>query len=258
MKHIAWLQLSQTFGLITICTIMLFLGACSTKSPAEFVTPTQVALEASKEQATLSGCLQWAKEKQQQELAQYDKITGSTDKAMALMHRETMSMIKGVWGKDNDCKPGTNMWDAYKTYVMETEASHRQYSSDGKSVVTMGIVTTGAVKLTDSIMGKVGDRISTSGDNSGVTKTTETTSTVAVANDKSQATASGAGATKDKDKEETAATTVNPMHWEECTTSPNGTPTVDEVNGCMQGYGYKTEVKDGLLYLDGKPYNGGA
>lgn len=255
MRHIVWLQLSQTFGLITLCMILMFLGACSTKTPGEFIPASQAAASASTEQAMVNGCLQWEKEKQQQELAQYDKITGSTDKAMALMHRETMDMIKGVWGKGSECKPGTNVWDAYKVYVQETEGTKRKISGDVKSVATVGVVTGGAVKLADSLMDAAGDRISTSGPNSGVTKTTETTSSVAVANDKSQANADMAGSAG---KGGTAATSsVNPVHWNECVTTTGGArPSNDEINGCMIGYGYSTSVVGDQIYLDGKPYSG--
>ncbi len=249
--------LGWVIAAIILLFILSFCG-CSTKTPTEFAKETQPISSVGNEQAMVNACLEWMAKEEREERARYDSLPAD-EKAFALMHRETMSMVKNVWGKEsNVCKPGTNQWDAYQTYVKETEATKRQYASDAKSVATFGIVTTGAVKLADAVMGRVGDRISTTGDNSGVNKTTTTTNTttVAAATGQGQATANGGGTSGEKGKEETASTTVNPLHWQDCTTSPKGTPTIDEVNKCMQDYGYKTEVKDGQLYLDGKPYNG--
>jgi hypothetical protein len=48
------------------------------------------------------------------ELTQYASLP-ATERTFALMHRETMSMIKSTWGKD-ECTPGTNQWDAWAAY----------------------------------------------------------------------------------------------------------------------------------------------
>lgn len=54
-----------------------------------------------------------------------------------------------------------------------------------------------------------------------------------------------------------ADTVVDAAHWSDCTTTSAGAATIDEVNACMsEDYGYQTSVKDGVLYLDGVPYNG--
>lgn len=45
MKHYFWLQLSQTFGLITLYTLLLFMGACS--SSHTYVTPSGAKVETS-------------------------------------------------------------------------------------------------------------------------------------------------------------------------------------------------------------------
>lgn len=163
--------------ILSLIAIALALSGCSTKTPAEFLggyeTSPAIVASQTAEQATVNGCFAWKQMKEQQELAKFDTLTGQ-NKAMALMHRDTMGMIKNVWGKDDECKPGTNIWDAYTAYVKESETTRRDIISGVKSVATVGIVTTGAVKLTDAIMGRVGDKISTTGDNSSVTKTTST------------------------------------------------------------------------------------
>lgn len=162
---------------LIVIVIALALSGCSTKTPAEFLgdsaaSPAIVASQTA-EQVTIAGCLGWKQQKEQQELASLNTLA-SQDKAYALMHRDTMSMIKNVWGKDDECKPGTNMWDAYIAYTKEAETTRRDIIAGVKSVATVGIVTTGAVKLTDAIMGRVGDKITASGENSSVTKTTST------------------------------------------------------------------------------------
>ena len=88
-----------------------------------------------------------------------------------------------------------------------------------------------------------------------VTATEGSTVTVnqAKATGKSTATAGNGGGTA---KEQTADTTVNPSHWLECNTTVGRIPTLDEVNKCMQDYGYDTTVQDGQIYLDGKPFTG--
>lgn len=239
------------------CTLLLLLGGCSTMTPSEFVSPTQAIVESTNEQAMVTSCLQWVKEKEAKELESYNGLA-STDKAMALMHRETMGMIKGVWGKGNECKPGTNVWDAYQVYVQQTEETKRKISGDVKSVATVGVVTGGAVKLVDSFMGAAGDRINTTGDNSGVQKTTTNTTT----NTNTASTNVGEGQSSANGGVSSPAapgstTKVDPKHWQDCTTLSTGAATVDETNACMQkDYGYNTEVKDGQLYLDGKPFSG--
>lgn len=111
------------------------------------------------------------------------------------------------------------------------------------------------VGMTGYAIGKVavkgienaGDKAS---DNSTITKTTTTN----VASGQ-ESVVNNEGATGAAEKTGTT-TEVSAANWAECTTSANGTPSVDEINGCMIGYGYATEVKDGVLYLDGKPYSG--
>lgn len=164
--------------LIPIMLCVLALAGCATQTPNEFLgdsaaSPAIVASQTA-EQVTIAGCLGWKQQKEQQELASFNTLA-SQDKAYALMHRDTMSMIKNVWGKDDECKPGTNMWDAYIAYTKEAETTRRDIIAGVKSVATVGIVTTGAVKLTDAIMDRVGDKITASGENSSVTKTTSTT-----------------------------------------------------------------------------------
>lgn len=251
--------MKKIISVLALAASVSLLTGCATLTPKQWQAENkQSSAEVAQEQTTVTACLTWVKEKETAELKQYDKLQ-SSDMSFALMHRETMGMIKDVWGKGNECKPGTNQWDAYIVHVRETEASHRQYADNIKSVATVGIVTTGAVKLTDAIMGKIGDKMTTTGDNSGIAKTTTntTTNTVATAADKSSATASAPGAAGSKETPEAAkGTEVSAANWEECKTSPNGTPSADEVNGCMIGYGYPTSVKDGQIYLDGTPYNG--
>jgi hypothetical protein len=135
------------------------------KSPTEMMG--EVNLANSPSQGDVNACLQWVQQKEDKELSKYDSLS-DTNKSYALMHRETMGMVKSVFGKEqNACKPGTNVWDAYIVYAQESGKSNRQYSSDAASVAKFGIVTTGAVKLADSLMGAAGDKIGGDKVNSG-------------------------------------------------------------------------------------------
>lgn len=90
------------------------------------------------------------------------------------------------------------------------------------------------------------------GTNVTATEGSQVTVNQATADGKSTANA-GAGKTADAE----SSTEVDPAHWNECITTVGGArPSVLEINGCMIGYGYDTEVRDGVLYLDGRPYNG--
>lgn len=134
------------------------MSGCATTSPVEMAAQLPPAL-ASPDQTEVNSCRQWLQAKEDKEAAQFDKLQ-SHDMAYALMHRDTMKMVTNVFGKEqNACKPGTNVWDAYIAWAKEEGATKRQYSSDASSVAKFGIVTTGAVKLADSIMGAAGEKI---------------------------------------------------------------------------------------------------
>jgi hypothetical protein len=243
--------------LLPLLLIFALSGCFGAQSPSEFAAESRALSDGSNEQAVTNACLQWVENKDKLELASYDKIPDK-ERSFALMHRETMSMVKDVWGKGNECKPGTNQWDAYIAYVKEIEESHRQYSTDLKSVATFGIVTTGAVKLVDSLAGAVGDKISTTGDNSGVTKTTTTTSSTntAVAADKSTATNNATAGSKEG---EAAATGKTPTaaQWADCTTVASGAASNSEINACLQrDYGINSSECNGGICIDGHPFTG--
>lgn len=224
-------------AILSVIAAMLLSGCIFTQSPSEFAAENQSLGVAGNEQAVTNACLQWVKDKETLELSKYDSLEKS-EKAFALMHRETMSMVKDVWGKGNECKPGTNQWDAYIAYVKEVEQSHRQYSSDAKSVATFGIVTAGAVKLADSLMGAAGDRINNSGAGAQISTNKEDNDTVAVANEKSKAEASTGG----NDSEKQGECTIEELHLSDCRTTPTGAATHDEYNACLtRDYGYTSE-----------------
>jgi len=226
--------------LIPLIALSLFLllfnsGCVSVGTPQEF-SSAAAGVSMNPNQEEINKCYEWMKEKEAAERQQYESLS-KEDKAYALMHRDTMSMIKSVWGKESEvCRPGTNGWDAYIVAKKEEEITKRQYSSDLKSVATFGIVTTGAVRLADSVMGRVGDKISAS-DNAQVSVHKEDNDTVAVANDKSKA---DAGRTESKEK--TSACKIEQIHLVDCRTTKEGGATPDEYNACLtQDYGYSSE-----------------
>jgi hypothetical protein len=238
--------------------LIFALSGCSSKSPVEMAA--DVGEFAQSEAITTSACFEYLKVRDQQELALYEGME-SADKERALSTRAMSKMVSDLTGKSQDlCKPGTNVWDATIAWAAENEKTKRQYSTDLKSVATFGIVTTGAVKLVDSLAGAVGDKISTTGDNSGVTKTTTNTTTTntAVAADKSTATNNATAGSKEG---ETVATGKTPTaaQWADCTTVASGAASNSEINACLQrDYGINSSECNGGICIDGQPYNGPA
>jgi hypothetical protein len=145
---------------LSIITLLLavILSSCATKSPLEQAAANNVAI--TPDQAQINACLEFVAQQEEKELARYDSLTDKTDRAMALMHRETMGMIKNVWGKDNNqCRPGTNVWDAYIVWAKETEETKRTYAKEGGSTVRfLGGVAGAAYTVTD-LAAKAGDLV---------------------------------------------------------------------------------------------------
>lgn len=228
--------MKKLITLIALSLTLIFGGCSSVGTPQEFSSAAGVSVSSNQEE--INKCYEWMKEKEAAERQQYEALS-KEDKAYALMHRDTMSMIKSVWGKESEvCRPGTNGWDAYIVAKKEEEITKRQYSSDLKSVATFGIVTTGAVKLADSVMGRVGDKISAS-DNAQVSVNKEDNDTVALANDKSKAEISKSDSGK---SDKTSSCEIDQMQLTDCRTTTVGPATPDEYNACLtKDYGHSSE-----------------
>lgn len=144
--------------MISLLAITCLLLGCSAKSPVEFATEAKESgVPLGTDQTAIDGCRQWLDDAREQELQRFDSLPAE-EKTFALMHHDTMEMIKNVWGKEQ-CRPGTNIWDAYQVFVVEREKTNRQISSDTASTVKLGIGVEGGVRLVDSLAGKLGDRI---------------------------------------------------------------------------------------------------
>jgi len=141
---------------LVLITVSLMSG-CASTSPIEMTK--EIGSTSNTDQAQVNACLAFAERQEDKEMARYERLS-SVHLAPALMHRDTMKMVANVFGKDqNICKPGTNMWDAYIVWAKEEGQTKRQYSDDASGVAKFAIVTTGAVKLADSLMGAAGDKI---------------------------------------------------------------------------------------------------
>jgi len=141
---------------LVLITVSLMSG-CASTSPIDVAK--EMGSAGNTDQAQVNACLAFAERQEDKEMVRYEKLS-SEHLAPALMHRDTMKMVTNVFGKEqNICKPGTNMWDAYIVWAKEEGQTKRQYSADASGVAKFGIVTTGAVKLADSLMGAAGDKI---------------------------------------------------------------------------------------------------
>jgi hypothetical protein len=146
--------MKKLFGLITVLTVLMLQG-CSSKTPGEFFADYSPPDRSNE----INACRTWVQQKEVEERKQYDRLQ-SHDMSYALMHRETMSMVKEVFGKRQDvCSPGTNEMDAYIAYVKETEASNRVYAQEGGSTVRLGLGIGGAVLALDKIGDMSGDHV---------------------------------------------------------------------------------------------------
>jgi hypothetical protein len=155
-----------------LAAVMLFSGCI--KSPFESMQGVQVTEAtdgtittqygpgeyAEAEDNLIAGCRSWIENKQKRQDDLYDQLAGG-DKTFALMHRETMSMVKTVFGKgENDpCRPGTNIYDAYIVYAQETGKTDRQVSEDGFGFAKHAASVVGVVKVVGDITGAIGDKI---------------------------------------------------------------------------------------------------
>jgi hypothetical protein len=173
---------------LAIWMVVLFmLAGCATQSPLEMAAENGVA--ATPNQAEVKACLQWVQEKEDKKMAKYDSLS-SGDKAYALMHHDTMDMIKDVWGKNkNECQPGTNVWDAYIAWVEAENKTKQQLIAEGGATIRFASGVAGATYAVTELAAKVGDKIqgdkNTAGqnvnkageglENSGSQSTTQTT-----------------------------------------------------------------------------------
>ena len=114
-------------SLFIILTMALMLGACAQPPiPSDSGVSVIEYPDGTKEvnygpgqygneelQANYEGCREWAEIEQAKKYEQMSTIPVS-HKSFVLMHEETMSMVREVFGKGSDpCKAGTNQWDAY-------------------------------------------------------------------------------------------------------------------------------------------------
>lgn len=100
----------------------------------------------------LADCRQWKRDEAEAERAERNAMLDLSMSdmvsdakmgfyAMMTIHGDTMAYLTTRDGKyqQDECKPGTNRWDAYIAEVEENGRTYRQYSSDGKGMVTTGI-----------------------------------------------------------------------------------------------------------------------
>jgi hypothetical protein len=92
-------------------------------------------------------------------LSKYQDLD-QTSRAYALMHRETMSMIKATFGKD-PCSPGSTQWDAWVAYYN----AHAKEFDSGMNVLSTGLYGLAAYGITKEVISAVsGASINVTGD----------------------------------------------------------------------------------------------
>jgi hypothetical protein len=143
--------------------ICLLLASCA-KPP----TADHAAMSATNEAVRV--CREYNAVIERAELIQYASLP-ATERTFALMHRETMSMIKSTWGKD-ECTPGTNQWDAWAAYY----AGHAE---EVDSVVglfrTLGIAAAAGWAIDNLTSAMAGTTITVNGDENAISRWPPTT-----------------------------------------------------------------------------------
>jgi hypothetical protein len=148
----------------TLLLLMGTLGGCSLKSPLED-SQELVGVSIESGVKTEQSCREWVRERESMRWAQYAELDPSS-KVYALMHQETMDMIKTTFGDGSDpCKPGTNVWDAYVAYAEQQGELSRESLRTLGGVVKHGLTVGGMAYAAGEIVGGMGDRITTGRDN---------------------------------------------------------------------------------------------
>lgn len=147
--------------MVTVLGLGLMLGGCSVKSPFEG-SSEYMASSVAKDSQIAQECREWVREREAYKWAHYDKLEPEA-KAYALMHQETMDMIKVTFGKggEDPCSPGTNVWDAYIAYAEQQGETSREAWKSGAKIITHGLTVAGIAYGVGEVMDSVGDKTST-------------------------------------------------------------------------------------------------
>jgi len=141
---------------LLLLSLLLVLGGCSVKSPFE---GTEGFLQSSIESTDtlIQNCREWVRERDSMRWSQYEQLDPSA-KVYALMHQETMDMIKTTFGKSgvDPCSPGTNVWDAYVAYAEQQGETSREAWKSGAKIITHGMTVGGIAYGVGQVMDAVG------------------------------------------------------------------------------------------------------
>jgi len=151
-------NLTRLFSHLALLLITaLFLTGCATQSPLDQVKTS--GAPGSGEAAITVACFEYQKFKDEQEMSMYSGMN-SADKERALSTRSMMQAAVALAGKDKDqCRPGTNVWDATIAWVKEREQTNRVYAHEGGSTLRFASGVSGGVMALDKLGGMVGDKV---------------------------------------------------------------------------------------------------
>jgi hypothetical protein len=144
--------------LCLLSSVFWLLAAC-----AQPPTADHAAMSATNEAVRV--CREYKAVIERAELLQYASLS-ATERTFALMHRETMSMIKSTWGKD-ECSPGTNQWDAWAAY-------YEGHAEEVGTVVglfrTLGIAAAAGWAIDNLTSAMAGTTITVNGDENAISE----------------------------------------------------------------------------------------
>ena len=147
--------------MVGVLGLGLLAGGCSVKSP--FEGPSEyMASSLANDSNMVQECREWVRERETYKWSHYEKLEPEA-KAYALMHQETMDMIKVTFGKGSEdpCSPGTNVWDAYVAYAEQQGETSREAWKSGASIIKHGLTVGGIAYGVGEIMDAVGTTTTT-------------------------------------------------------------------------------------------------
>lgn len=144
--------------LCVLTSVFCLLAGC-----AQPPTADHAAMSATNEAVRV--CREYKAVIERAELLQYASLS-ATERTFALMHRETMGMIRATWGTD-ECSPGTNQYDAWIAY-------YQGHAEEVSTVVglfrTLGIAAAAGWAIDNLTSAMAGTTITVNGDENAISE----------------------------------------------------------------------------------------
>ena len=158
----------------------VMLSGCGASMDLQSTLPMETQRLA-QQQALEAGCRQfYARQEAARAKAQAEQL-GQLDaqgKLYAVMNAQTMHMIEAVMGKHDQCRPGTNVWDAYIADVRARNAAAGKVAGIFGDTLTSVAPWVASVGIAHEVGQSAGTHVKGSGQVGDTIPTTTTTTTI--------------------------------------------------------------------------------